>query len=157
MTSDLTHYIIVRRDLPFGVACAQIAHAAGESFFAFGCTVSSVGQSAPAPDHESCAAGLTAGAGEVGGSSPSRCSSSFDPSRTKVVILAARDERHLTALRRKLYARGVRYVTIEEPDEPYLGQLMALGLLPSEPSSELRSALNGYQMLRRLDESLPVP
>lgn len=32
----LTHYVIVRRDLPFGQICAQITHAAGESFFAFG-------------------------------------------------------------------------------------------------------------------------
>lgn len=28
-----THYVIVRRDLPFGTTCAQIAHAAGESFY----------------------------------------------------------------------------------------------------------------------------
>jgi peptidyl-tRNA hydrolase len=28
----ITHYIIVRRDLPTGTICAQIAHAAGESF-----------------------------------------------------------------------------------------------------------------------------
>ena len=27
----LTHYIFVRRDLPIGVMCAQITHAAGES------------------------------------------------------------------------------------------------------------------------------
>ena len=31
----LTHYIVVRRDLPFGILAAQIAHAAGESFYAF--------------------------------------------------------------------------------------------------------------------------
>jgi hypothetical protein len=29
----LTHYIIVRKDMPTGAACAQITHAAGESFF----------------------------------------------------------------------------------------------------------------------------
>lgn len=29
----LTHYCIVRRDLPFGVICAQLTHAAGESFY----------------------------------------------------------------------------------------------------------------------------
>lgn len=29
----LTHYILVRRDLPFGVLCAMVAHAAGESFY----------------------------------------------------------------------------------------------------------------------------
>lgn len=32
MTDPITHYIIVRRDLPTGTICAQIAHAAGESF-----------------------------------------------------------------------------------------------------------------------------
>jgi len=32
----LTHYIIVRRDMPLGVVCAQVTHAAGESFYAFG-------------------------------------------------------------------------------------------------------------------------
>jgi hypothetical protein len=30
-TDPLTHYVIVRADLPFGVAAAQIIHAAGES------------------------------------------------------------------------------------------------------------------------------
>jgi len=29
---SLTHYIIVRRDMPLGVVCAQVTHAAGESF-----------------------------------------------------------------------------------------------------------------------------
>jgi peptidyl-tRNA hydrolase len=31
----LTHYIVVRRDLPFVVTVAQVAHAAGESFYQF--------------------------------------------------------------------------------------------------------------------------
>jgi hypothetical protein len=29
----LTHYIVVRRDLPVGVLLAMVAHAAGESFY----------------------------------------------------------------------------------------------------------------------------
>lgn len=29
----LTHYVIVRRDLPIGFGLAQLAHAAGESFY----------------------------------------------------------------------------------------------------------------------------
>lgn len=29
----LTHYILIRRDIPAGHACAQITHAAGESFW----------------------------------------------------------------------------------------------------------------------------
>ena len=32
----LTHYIIVRRDMPLGVVCAQVTHAAGESFYIYG-------------------------------------------------------------------------------------------------------------------------
>lgn len=34
--SQLTHYIIVRRDLPLGVVCAMVTHAAGESGALYG-------------------------------------------------------------------------------------------------------------------------
>ena len=35
MTDQLVHYILVRRDLPTGAACAQIVHAAGDSMADF--------------------------------------------------------------------------------------------------------------------------
>lgn len=34
--TPITHYIVVRRDLPFGLVLANIAHAAGESMFISG-------------------------------------------------------------------------------------------------------------------------
>ena len=33
---NLTHYIVVRRDLLIGEVAAQVAHAAGELFYKFG-------------------------------------------------------------------------------------------------------------------------
>ena len=34
--THLTHYILIRKDIPTGAATAQIVHAAGESFYLFG-------------------------------------------------------------------------------------------------------------------------
>lgn len=146
---DLTHYIVVRRDLPLGAVCSQIAHAAGESFYALG--TGSSDNRAPGP---STAAPASAGSSgedwEVGGVSPSRCSS-VDPSRTKVVVLAARTEARLLWLERRLLAAGIPHVAIREPDEPYAGQLMAIGVHPGDGEALRRSPLKEFHMLTRLD------
>ena len=39
MFDDLTHYVIVRRDLPYGLTLAMVGHAAGESFYAYSFSV----------------------------------------------------------------------------------------------------------------------
>ncbi len=49
---------------------------------------------------------------------------------TYVVILACRDELHLTLEAERLERQGVRLVRVRETDGPYAGQLTALGLRP---------------------------
>lgn len=154
----LTHYIVVRRDLPFGVTCAMVAHAAGESFYAF--RGSSILERPESPR----------GGGTDGGASPSRGANAdaewaahvageekylrrgssekerpgltgesqvqvlptapLEPHRTIAVILGARSETKLLRLERQLVTAGVPHVAIREPDSPYDNALMAIGLVP---------------------------
>lgn len=134
MKTILTHYIIVRRDLPLGVALAQVAHAAGESFYKL------TGRSltkAPAMGLE-----------DVGGTPTDPAT--FDAHRTIVVVLGARNEHRLLKLERTLTSCGVAHVAIREPDEPWNGQLMAIGLVPGD-REVLSGLFRDYQTLRELD------
>ncbi len=97
----LYHYVIVRQDLPLGIVCAQIVHAAGES-------------------------------------SPGDL-----PVGTCAVVLAVENEARLLALERLLVENSVQFAAIREPDPPYGGQLMALGLAPIDKSAV-------YPLLKKL-------
>ena len=164
---NLVHYVAVRRDLPLGVALAQVVHAAGESFFQFARRETPGSPVAPSSDGLGVRPSPGTNTGERmappqggGGARPSpgatlhRGSSasehpasaggsgvqllpavppfdSFDPSRTVAVALGVRDEAALLKLERRLLRAGVPHVSIREPDPPYAGQLMALGLEPT--------------------------
>ena len=52
------------------------------------------------------------------------------PPGTFAVVLAVHDEAALARVQEVLERKGVEFVAIHEPDEPYNGQLMALGLKP---------------------------
>ena len=52
------------------------------------------------------------------------------PSGTRAVVLAARDEAHLPAIEHRLIRERVGHVAIREPDSPWHGQLMAIGMVP---------------------------
>jgi hypothetical protein len=99
----ITHYVIVRGDLPRGIQAAHLVHAAGES-------------------------------------SPGDL-----PSDTYAVVLTARDELHLALVADALEAKGVALVRVREPDPPWNGALMALGLRPARKEA-----------LRRLVSALPL-
>lgn len=101
----MTHYCIVRQDLPIGVLAAQLVHAAGES---------STGD-------------LKEG--------------------TYAVVLAASNELELKSIRKLLFARGVDHVAIHEPDPPYHGQLMAIGVVPKK-KSQVYPHLSSIPLLR---------
>ncbi len=94
-SDPITHFVIVRRDLPPGVLAAQLVHAAGES------------------SNGDLAEG------------------------TFAVVLAVADQAALSAERARLSLAGVAHVAIHEPDAPYDGALMAIGLRPG-PRSQLR-------------------
>jgi len=101
----LTHFVIVRSDLPIGVIAAQLVHAAGES-------------------------------------SPGNLSEG-----TYAVVLAVPHEEALRKLAERLSRLGIGHTCITEPDAPYDGALMALGLFP-RPRSELRRHLSELPLFR---------
>jgi hypothetical protein len=109
----LTHYIVVRRDLPLGVVCAMIVHAAGES-----------GSRYQDPE-DGRFKGATA------------------------VVLGVPNEAELKRVERKLWRNGVQYVAVHEPDPPYNGEFMAIGLVPTDRALVL-DALREFQVLYEL-------
>lgn len=105
-TRQLSHYCIVRRDLPMGVIGAQLVHAAGES-----------------------------SPGDI-------------PEGTFAICLGARDEDQLLELEDKLIAAGIKHTAIREPDAPYNGALMAVGIEPVEDRNVLRPITGNLPLLR---------
>lgn len=103
--AQLTHYCLVRQDLPRGVLAAQLIHAAGES----------------AP-------------GDLA-------------SGTIAVALAARDEAHLAALELELRRLSIGHRAIREPDPPWRGALMAIGLEPVADRERVRAVTGGLKLL----------
>lgn len=142
MSDALTHYIVVRRDLPVGVIYAQIAHAAGESFYQLasrGWTMpsDSIFPGSSVLEHQTFSL-------EVGGSTPSR-GSTFVAAETIVVVLGARNEQRLKRLEIALLDTGVIFTSIRETEGTYRGQLMAIGLMPG-PKSVLAQHINQFHM-----------
>jgi peptidyl-tRNA hydrolase len=64
------------------------------------------------------------------------------PSGTYAIALSVQDEAELRALSERLEASGIQHYRICEPDEPYNGQLMALGLPPAYKSTYRRYISN---------------
>jgi len=102
----LTHFCIVRSDLPLGVIAAQLVHAAGES----------------APG------GL--------------------PSGTHAVVLGADDEAALQEIEERLFQFNVPFHGVREPDSPWDGALMAIGVVPMVPTKQLRRVTKKLRLLR---------
>ena len=101
----LTHFCIVRKDLPRGVLAAQLIHAAGES------------------------------SGQV-------------PEGTYAVALAARNEGHLSLLEQKLKDAGLPHHAVREPDAPWNGALMAIGLAPTIDRSSVLPITKRLRLLK---------
>ena len=64
-----------------------------------------------------------------------------------MVVLTAKNELELEELARRLTLRGVRHVQIHEPDAPYGGALMAIGLTPAR-KEDLRQHVSALPLLR---------
>lgn len=101
----LTHYVILRDDLPRGALVAQCIHAAGESV------------TAPVPDD------------------------------TYAVALAAKSEADLLRLADRLAAAGIPHKLIREPDPPFFGQAVALGIPPMDRRL-LKPFLSSYGLIK---------
>jgi peptidyl-tRNA hydrolase len=66
---------------------------------------------------------------------------------TYAVVLTVPDERALVRAADDLRRRGVAFVAVFEPDEPYSGAMMALGLVPKR-KEEIRRHVSAYPLLR---------
>ncbi|MHB8107880.1 MAG: peptidyl-tRNA hydrolase [Candidatus Cryosericum sp.] len=64
---------------------------------------------------------------------------------THAVVLVAPDEAHLEAVRKRLVLACIPHVAITEPDAPWCGALMALGVEPARK-----------EFVRRVVSSLPL-
>jgi hypothetical protein len=156
VAGELHHYVVVRRDLPFGVICAQLAHAAGESFYLLSDIRASVAAaSSEAGGVRPSARANHAGVAQrksAGGSLPEVVGSSPSPGsipKPTVVVLGARSLARLETLERHLLRSGLPHVAVREPDAPWDGQLMAIGLVPAERDAIITAcrSLLDYQVL----------
>ncbi|HLT39279.1 MAG TPA: hypothetical protein VK034_23505 [Enhygromyxa sp.] len=102
----LTHYCVIRQDLPRGVLAAQLIHAAGES---------------------------------AGGRLPES---------TIAVALAARDEAQLVEIEQQLRRSAIPHRAIREPDPPWHGALMAIGIEPVADRGAVRRVIGSLSLLR---------
>jgi peptidyl-tRNA hydrolase len=67
---------------------------------------------------------------------------------TYAIVLAVPTERQLKALEKKLKTHRIRHEAIREPDEPWNGALMAIGLQPVCPTAKsVRAVLKNYPLL----------
>ena len=64
------------------------------------------------------------------------------PSGTFAIALSCQDEAELRSLSERLEVAGIPHHRINEPDEPYNGQLMAIGLPPAYKSTYRRYISN---------------
>jgi hypothetical protein len=66
---------------------------------------------------------------------------------TYAVVLAVRDAKALAQIADRLRVAGVDFVAVFEPDPPYDGELMALGLRPAR-KEHVRRHLSALPLLR---------
>jgi hypothetical protein len=69
------------------------------------------------------------------------------PPDTHAVVLAARDELHIALIAEALEKRGVRLTRVHEPDPPWNGALMALGIEPAR-KEDVRRHVSSLPLLR---------
>ena len=69
------------------------------------------------------------------------------PKGTVAVALAAEDELNLLKLERRLLNKNVPHVSIREPDAPFFGEILAIGVKPG-PKSQLRKYFSNFKLIR---------
>lgn len=69
------------------------------------------------------------------------------PEGTHAVVLAVPDELALHRVAKRLEAAGIEFVRINEPDAPYAGALMSIGVRPAR-KEVVRRALSSLPLLR---------
>jgi hypothetical protein len=70
------------------------------------------------------------------------------PPDTRAVALAARGEAHLRLIAARLRHAGIDHCAIREPDPPWCGALMAIGIVPVADRSVVRRVTRSLKLLR---------
>lgn len=70
------------------------------------------------------------------------------PEHTHAVVLAAKHECQLLQVEEELLARSIAHVAIREPDAPWNGQLMAIGVVPLADRTKLQPITKKLRLLR---------
>jgi peptidyl-tRNA hydrolase len=68
------------------------------------------------------------------------------PEGTIAVVLSAKDEQQLLDIEQKLIQKGVAHKAVREPDPPWNGQLMAIGVVPGR-RGDLKKHFKGLLLL----------
>lgn len=69
------------------------------------------------------------------------------PADTRAVALGASGEVALLRLEEKLQAAGIAHAAIREPDAPWDGQLMAIGVAPLQKSPLIRKVMGAFRLV----------
>jgi hypothetical protein len=69
------------------------------------------------------------------------------PSGTRAIVLAVDGERELARVEERLRRGGLAHRAIREPDPPWSGALMAIGLVPVQASAQVRRVLGRLELL----------
>ena len=83
------------------------------------------------------AAQLVHAAGETGPTEPG----------THAIVLSARDQEHLLKIEQQLKNYKIRHHSVREPDPPWNGELMAIGLYPTSDRSTLKPVTKKLKLL----------
>lgn len=83
------------------------------------------------------AAQLVHAAGESGPTEPG----------THAVVLSAKDQNHLLKIERQLTNHNIQHHSVREPDAPYYGELMAIGIFPICDRSLLKPVVKKLRLL----------
>ena len=64
------------------------------------------------------------------------------------MVLAVKTEEELLAVEQKLLELSIPHRAIREPDAPWNGQLMSIGLIPSKKTDTIKKCLSNLPLLK---------
>jgi len=77
------------------------------------------------------------------------------PSGTYAIVLSVPSEKELKQLEQRLATKSVPHTAIREPDKPYDGALMAIGVQPM-PRSQVKKHLAGLSLLKEKEKKMSI-
>lgn len=139
------HYCVVREDLPLGTLAAMLVHAAGES------AMRAENWCLEPDDHgcEVCRHDYQRGYGWNYDEGCGNCGGYglLPDAPIHAVVLAAKDEAALLEVEMRLTLAEIHHRSFREPDPPWDGALMAVGIEPTRDRATLRRVLGKLKLL----------